>query len=287
MALHFKDYVNSDIAIEENTVGGPTYYVNGSPTCFSYTSKHRRAVRVLTSGMYHKVSAIKASMVDGLLDNNKIFINDDACNSEYPWLGMIVWDEDGGLVGEIGTRCSISAGRGTDHKGTGRCRLHAGNVQIITMRHGRVASKMRERLRRKITVYAQKTNVLDLTRELAVQRAMLDEIVDSAYTDGKEVNIMKVATSVIRLADVVGRQVERISSISQRDNLTAAQVLYLQVTVADMFTRYIRDPELRERAALELADRLGTSDLSVTAEDIMSFDDTEVKKITLTPVGST
>ena len=57
--------------------------------------------------------------------------------------------------------------------------------------------------------------------------------------------------------------VEKISKIDNRNALTAAQVLYLRATVADLLMKYLPDPQLREKAAKELAVRLG-GDVEVT-----------------------
>jgi hypothetical protein len=45
--------------------------------------------------------------------------------------------------------------------------------------------------------------------------------------------------------------------VENRNTLTAAQVLYLRATVADIIMKYLPDPFERERAAKEIANRMG------------------------------
>ena len=271
MPIVFTDYKISDINVEEGTAGGPTYIVNGKRLCFAYTTGHKRAVGALTGGNWD-IKAIREKDVENLLTANTVFVNDETCDQEeYPWLGLQVWDEDETYIGEIGARCSRPSGAGTEHKGYGRCVKHAGRILPVGLRHGRGSVRLRKQLHDKIQAHVQRPNLLDLSMEISVQRALLDEIVArTSYAD--EIDVIGLAEKAIKLADLVGRQAERISAMNQRESLTAAQVLYLQVTIVDMFTKYIQDPSIRQVAAMELVERLGTTGIELDESDILDYD---------------
>jgi hypothetical protein len=68
-----------------------------------------------------------------------------------------------------------------------------------------------------------------------------------------------------QLVGTLGNLAEKMSRIENRNTLTAAQVLYLRATVADLLMKYIQDPYDRDRAAKELASRMG-GDVNQTIE---------------------
>lgn len=163
-------------------------------------------------------------------------------------------------------RCSNIAGFKTDHVGTGACAFHGGASRAHNITTGAGARVTKMRLQEKIDKYLQqdRDRLLDLTYQLAATRAIFDEFMTTfpnPEADNYGINLNRFQGIVGTLSTVV----EKISKIENRNTLTTAQVLYLRATVADILMKYLPDPELRERAAKELAARMG-GDIEVEME---------------------
>lgn len=156
-------------------------------------------------------------------------------------------------------RCAQPSGFKTWHVGTGACYLHGGASSEAAPNFilGK-KSKVRARLQERIDEYLTKgrESLLDLTDELAVSKAVFDELLEklpepSADDYGLWFYRFNQALSMI------SNLVDKVAKIDNRNSLTAAQVMYLRATVADLLMKYIPDPDQRERAARELASRMG------------------------------
>lgn len=162
----------------------------------------------------------------------------------------------------IEMRCTNPAGYKTSHNGTGACGYHGGaateNVAMSNITTGRNSFATRSRLNDQVQKYLSmdRTKLLDLTEQLAFGKAIFDEFVNFYPTPDDE----KYGIWLMRFQNMLtslGTLVEKMSRIDTRNTLTAAQVLYLRATVADILMKYLTDPYDRERAAKELAARLG------------------------------
>jgi hypothetical protein len=162
-------------------------------------------------------------------------------------------------------RCTNKAGSGTWHVSTGACKFHGGNngahgQGIVTARNAKIT-----RLRLKDTIESylntDRAGLLDLNYELACSKAIFDEFMQN-FPDPKIDEYGIYLNRFMTIISSMSNLVDRMSRVENRNTLTAAQVLYLRATVADMFMKYIDDPNLRERAAKELASRMG-GDMSV------------------------
>ncbi|WP_407570720.1 hypothetical protein [Deinococcus altitudinis] len=71
--------------------------------------------------------------------------------------------------------CKRPAGWGTDHPGTGRCKLHGGGAQIT---HGRFSNITRPRIAQLLEQFKSDPNPLDLLPELALLRAVVLDYVE-------------------------------------------------------------------------------------------------------------
>lgn len=165
----------------------------------------------------------------------------------------------------INERCSFTAGYKTWHVGTGACYLHGGGSPETSgaLVNGK-KSKLRVRLQEKIDGYLKldRAKLLDLTEELAVTKAVFNELLEKLpEPDADDYGIWFHRFS--QALGMLGNLVEKIARVDNRNSLTAAQVLYLRATVADILMKYIPDPDNRERAAKELASRMG-GDVSVS-----------------------
>jgi len=156
--------------------------------------------------------------------------------------------------------CTNSAGCETWHYGTGACYRHGGavpeNVHLITGKY----SKMRGRLAERVQEYLKqdRSQLLDLTSELAVTKAVYDEFIENHpdfETEEDEIGVWLHRFQAI--TGTLGNLVEKISRVDNRNTLTTAQVIYLRAVICDIVLKYIADPNIRERFAKELASRLG------------------------------
>lgn len=167
------------------------------------------------------------------------------------------------LTDGSGNRCSRKAGYGTWHLGEGACKFCGGTAgrKPTTGRHAKMA---RRRLKKTVEKYLANdhTRLMDLTPELATMRILFQEFIED-FPVSTDDNFGIELHRVTNLVGTIGTLVDKISRIESRNTLTAAQVLYLRVTMADILMKYIADPDDRDRAVAELADRVGGSQLEV------------------------
>lgn len=144
-----------------------------------------------------------------------------------------------------GGGCTRPAGWGTDHVGTGRCKLHGGGIgtgrPII---HGRYSTK-RLSLYSKLEQFYNDPAAGDLRSELALLRALLQEQLD--HIDRKKNITSADITIVYNMVDNIGRLVERIAKILTTTALTQVELQLLQAAMIDALSEFIPDPE-RQRA---------------------------------------
>ena len=261
MGISWAKWSELNIDVHDNTPGGATYVVGATPLCFAVLAGTNKAVKALTGGKSTNPDYINDEFVQQLLDDGKIDIDDTKCGNDG-WWGCQVW-VDGEYVGEVGERCAKRAGYGTDHPGTGRCKHHGGAGFLLgaaaTITHGRKSHHMRKTLADKIQQYLQDQNLLDLSKELAVQRASLDTMVeyaDSLMAEDPD-QAIRLTNGLVKICGEIGRLAERVASIDQKYALTAGHVRYIQAVVVDVLTKYVPGPYQQEQAAKELVSRLG------------------------------
>lgn len=184
-----------------------------------------------------------------------VYRNDDPEHIEIPVCYRILHGTD---TRNLGLRCARHAGLGTDHYGTGACKLHGGVSNLSTsMTNGRGSIVTRSGLQDKIEEFltGDLSDLSDLSIELASMRAILHEHLENfPNRDDEDYGVALVRAT--KLVAVIGTLLEKISKIDARNTLTAAQALYLQATVADILLKHIQDPTARERAVKELTNRM-------------------------------
>lgn len=157
--------------------------------------------------------------------------------------------------------CTNPAGYRTDHPGTGACMKHGGKnteIAISNITNGRRAIATRNRLKDRIEEYLgqDRAQLLDLTKEFATMKVILDEYM-TKFPELGEDGYYRAVMTVQSVVGTLGTLVDKMSKVESRNALTAAQVLYLRATIVDLFVKYIDDLELRERALKELVVRMG------------------------------
>jgi hypothetical protein len=278
VTLKFKDYNQAAIEEVEGTYGGKTYIVNGEPLCFNFTKQHYNAVSALLGSPPFRrnkpmrAEDIKDYVVERLLGQGVIDIDETDCVDGVAWYGCKVWDEDNKFIGEVGLRCEKAAGWDTDHPGQGRCNGHGGakvdKKALARIKHGGTSGVLRRRIEDKVKLYLDGPNPLDLSRELAVSRALLDEQIEQLIARGDAEAFLKEAPAILSSMERVGRQVARIVSIEQKYALTASQVMYVQQSVIECIQRFIDDPDKRQEAADFIVSRLGLQGVQTTSLEI-------------------
>lgn len=160
-----------------------------------------------------------------------------------------------------GGTCKQPAGWGTQHVGEGRCKLHGGNAGRPII-HGRYSVKHREKLAENIHKFLNDPSPGDLTAELALNRALLQDFIDK-FPDGVRMTAKEIDV-IFAMTDAIGRTVERISRILNQTALTQADLSYLRAVLSDLLIRYIDDPEKRIRFLGELREAFGRSNTTRT-----------------------
>ena len=142
-----------------------------------------------------------------------------------------------------GSPCKNRAGKGTDHLGEGRCKLHGGNADRPP-KHGRYSVKARKGLEGKIRQYREEDNPAEQWGELALLRALLQEWLNDLDTlDEDAVGV------ILDLQREIRRTLDTINKIQTRTALTQAEVEYLQARMADVLKTHV--PKERRADAIE------------------------------------
>ena len=151
------------------------------------------------------------------------------------------------------------AGFDTWHIGTGACEKHDKTADHSKKNRRQHQSAMGNRLKSAINEYLTKDKIslMDLTKELAATRAIMDYMLETFDPENEEFKFDVWIRHFTNAIGALSNLVERISRVDNRNALTAAEVLFIKATMVDLFMKYIPDPVAREQAAKELANRIG------------------------------
>ena len=149
-----------------------------------------------------------------------------------------------------GDPCCRPAGWGTEHVGTGRCKLHGGKSPGAPVVHGRYSLAHRASLAEQHARFLADPRPGDLLSELAMMRALFQDHL-GRYTDGVPLAADDLQALFGMLADI-SKLVERAARIENQHALTQAQVGYFAGRVADILVKYVVDPDTRRLALDEL-----------------------------------
>lgn len=150
-----------------------------------------------------------------------------------------------------GTPCKRPAGWGTDHVGSGRCKLHGGASHGRPIKHGRYSKVARGSLISKIKMMQDDPDPMDLMSELQIQRALLAEALER-LGDARITELPEFWEATSKLTKDVVNTVEKIERLRLAETLTATEVQYLKVRIIDLLEKYVPDPDARGRFVHEL-----------------------------------
>lgn len=136
------------------------------------------------------------------------------------------------------------------------CRLHGGNAGRPLI-HGRYSVEHRKSLEEKVQKFLEDPAPGDLTSELALMRALLQDFL-GRFPDGVPMP-NKAIGHIFGMVEQVSKLVERISRILNATALTQVELHYLQVTLIDLLMRYIDEPDKRIAFVGELRSAIGSS----------------------------
>lgn len=154
-----------------------------------------------------------------------------------------------GATTRSGASCRHEAGWGTDHVGTGRCKLHGGSVPVGRasgqFKHGRYSRVHREELRDLIEEYAHDPDPLDLEQELAALRALFAD-----YLSKPDVS----HTDAAGIVEAISRVVKRIEDVRSQNALSRPELarIYSEMWLA-----------VRQYATPEAVEKIGDAWLAI------------------------
>ena len=165
------------------------------------------------------------------------------------------------------TPCRLRAGWGTIHVGRGRCRLHGGITRVDDGRlkaGGRYSEVLPQQLRERYKAFLREgPSLQSVASEVAAQRMLFATFLEPGLRqaledvkEGKEFPSAMVDRMMGWLSEI-SKTAMRLARIEGLSALTQADLQILEMTVADLFQKYIEDDDVRLEAVNELAWRLG------------------------------
>lgn len=155
-----------------------------------------------------------------------------------------------GAKTRAGSPCLQPAGWGTEHVGSGRCKLHGGNGGRPPI-HGRYATVLKGRLREKFELLNTDEDPLNILPELQVQRTLLMD-----YLGRFEEGMVVTGESLKIISDLSNDVVNTATKIVKTRNemaLTAVEVKFLQAGIIALLDEFIPDPDRKRAFVARLA----------------------------------
>jgi hypothetical protein len=159
---------------------------------------------------------------------------------------------DGGI-------CQRPAGWGTDHVGSGFCKLHNGNVakgaEHPNFKHGAYSKYAASAIADKIADFPE-GDALSLVGELSLLRALLAAFLDK-YKDAAL--ITESLDSITKLTESIRKTTDSI--VKQRNDtaLTAVEIAFIMSRLPDLVVKYIAEPDKQQQFLADLFGVFGGS----------------------------
>src|SRR5262249_9392867 len=128
------------------------------------------------------------------------------------------------------------AGWGTPHVGQGRCKLHGGCAHRANLKHGRYVRTTQIPREVRVQGYAQNLDPLNCLGELALARALLQEMLDrygqqqtmaqrgSAMGESPQVGRPVFPDDMLKYIQTIARIAHIVQTIRDRDGLSRAEI---------------------------------------------------------------
>jgi len=161
-----------------------------------------------------------------------------------------------GAKTRAGGTCRRPAGWGTEHTGQGKCKLHGGASTGAPIKTGRYSIK-RQELAHKAQQFANDTAPGDLTGELVLMRALLQDYLDR-FEDGTRLPFDDIER-IFGMVEAIGRLVERIAKILATTALTQVEVQRFEQAFLAELPKYVPEPSKRVEFIKAIGWTLGIS----------------------------
>lgn len=152
--------------------------------------------------------------------------------------------------------CERAAGWRTDHEGEGSCRTHGGSHSSRGRQYstGERSVATKKHLKKRVDDFIEKdkNDLMNLDTELAAMKLLFQDLLEMFPESHEDEGYGMYMNQAMKLVNIISDVVDKISKIESRNTITVNQVMYLRVRLATMFTKYIEDPEKRQRALREL-----------------------------------
>lgn len=151
--------------------------------------------------------------------------------------------------------CKRSAGWGTDHVGTGRCRTHGGGTpsgaKSPHFKNGEWAYAFRSRIFTKYEAALGNEKPLDLLPELALQRAMLAEYIDVVEEKSEEKGhaSLEQLDNMVVIAERIAKTATQIANTRAKEAFTNAEIDFIREGLKSGLVKYV-DPN-KQRAFVD------------------------------------
>lgn len=135
----------------------------------------------------------------------------------------------GRLRNRTGTYCTLDAGWGTDHVGSGACRKHGGTSAIT---HGRFSAVAREKLGERQDRWEKDPQLATIDGEVALLRGLMERQIEG---DASPDDVADMAERVVRAVDILLKHREKFGITMETLNRVTQE---MGVGVA----KYVKDP---------------------------------------------
>lgn len=133
-----------------------------------------------------------------------------------------------------GTPCQLPAGWGTDHAGSGRCKLHGGKSPGRPVKHGLYAVKHHQTLTDKIEQFRD-APVDNLADELALMRALLQDVLGK-LTASPDAETREAITTLV---GEIRQLVSTIVKVRNSTALTGQEIQLFMLCMSGILQKYV------------------------------------------------
>lgn len=155
-----------------------------------------------------------------------------------------------GAKTRAGTPCKKPAGWGTNHKGTGKCKLHGGATPI---KHGLYSKYTSHRLADMIDKLSDDDELLNLRKTIALQQSLILNILDKVEAGQLELN-PKLSKTLCDIGDKLGKNIERRQKVEEGEKyiLQVEEVQQMMNQVVVILREELTDPAVIDKVGSRL-----------------------------------
>lgn len=155
-------------------------------------------------------------------------------------------------------------------KGKKRCKLHGGATpsgpDSTHFIHGRYSKSFRGALAEKFLHATEEDKPLDLLPELAIQRAVLSQHIETVSQKSNKPSIDELKSISVLAEDVV-RTAATIAKVRNDTALTVAEIKFIQLGMMRLIEKYVPDPNRRRNFVEELRGLVPGGDAASRADE--------------------